>query len=71
MTQVQSLGQKDPPGGGPGNPHQYSSLENPMDRGVWQAIVYSVTELDMSEGTEHAPWVTMRIKFIKMLHAFR
>ena len=22
------------PGGGPGNPHQYSCLENPMDRGV-------------------------------------
>ena len=22
------------PGGGPGNPHQYSCLENPMDRGI-------------------------------------
>ena len=27
------------PGGGYGNPLQYSGLENPMDRGVWQAIV--------------------------------
>ena len=24
------------PGGGPGNPLQYSSLENPMDRGACQ-----------------------------------
>ena len=26
------------PGGGHGNPHQYSCLENPMDRGAWWAI---------------------------------
>ena len=32
------------PGGGPGNPLQYSSLENPMDRGAWWAIVHGVTE---------------------------
>ena len=25
------------PGGGHGNPHQYSCLENPMDRGAWWA----------------------------------
>jgi len=28
------------PGGGHGNPPQYSCLENPMDRGGWQAIVH-------------------------------
>ena len=28
------------PGGGHGNPLQYSSLENPMDRGAWQTIVH-------------------------------
>ena len=28
------------PGGGHGNPFQYSWLENPMDTGHWQAIVY-------------------------------
>ena len=27
------------PGGGHGNPLQYSCLENPMDRGVWRAAV--------------------------------
>ena len=26
------------PGEGNGNPLQYSCLENPMDRGAWQAI---------------------------------
>ena len=31
-------------GVGHGNPLQYSCLENPMDREVWQAIVHSVTK---------------------------
>ena len=30
------------PGGGHDNPLQYSCLENPMDRGAWQATVYRV-----------------------------
>ena len=38
-------------GGGPDNPLQYSCLENPMDRGVCQATVYRVTELDMTKVT--------------------
>ena len=43
------------PGGGHGSPLQYSCLENPMDRGVWQAIVHVVAkESDMTEATEHA-----------------
>ena len=28
------------PGEGNGNPHQYSCLKNPMDRGAWQATVH-------------------------------
>ena len=28
------------PGEGNGNPLQYSCLENPMDRGAWQATIY-------------------------------
>ena len=32
------------PGGGNGNPLQYSCLENPMDRGAWQATVYRVAK---------------------------
>ena len=33
-----------PPGGGHGNPIQYSRLKNPMDRKAWQAIVHRVTK---------------------------
>ena len=32
------------PGGGHGNPLQYSYLENTMDRGAWQATVHGVTK---------------------------
>ena len=32
------------PGGGHGNPLQYSCLENPMDRGAWQATVHRATK---------------------------
>ena len=38
------------PWGGNGNPLQYSSVENPMDWGDWQAIVLGLTkESDMAE----------------------
>ena len=32
------------PGGGNGNPLQYSCLENPMDRGAWFTEVHGVTK---------------------------
>ena len=32
------------PGGGHGNPLQYSCLENPVDRGAWWAAVHRVTQ---------------------------
>ena len=32
------------PGGGYGNPLQYSCLESPMDRGAWLAIVHRVAK---------------------------
>ena len=32
------------PGGGHGNPLQYSCLENPMDRGAWMATVHRVAK---------------------------
>ena len=43
-TLVRSLDQEDSPGGGHGNPLQYSCLENPMGRGAWRATVHGVTE---------------------------
>ena len=30
------------PGGGNSNPFQYSCLENPVERGAWQATVHGV-----------------------------
>ena len=32
------------PGGGHGNPLQYSCLENPMDGGTWLATVHEVAK---------------------------
>ena len=32
------------PGEGNGNPLQYSCLQNPMDRGDWQATVHGVAK---------------------------
>ena len=42
MDLIPGLGRS--PGGGHGNPLQYSCLENSMDRGAWQAIVHGVTK---------------------------
>ena len=32
------------PGGGHGNPFQYSCLDNPLDRRAWPATVHGVTK---------------------------
>ena len=39
------------PAVGNGNPLHCSCLENPMDRGAWQATVRGVTESEMTEVT--------------------
>ena len=39
------------PGGQHGNPLQYSCLENPMDRGAWQAAVHRVAQSNTTEAT--------------------
>ena len=41
------------PGGGHGNPLQYSCLENSTDRAAWRATVHGITESDRTEATEH------------------
>ena len=49
MDLVPGLGRS--PGEGHGNPLQYSCIEDPMERGTWQATVYRVAELDTIEIT--------------------
>ena len=38
------IGLERSPGGGNGNPLQYSCLENPMEKGAWQATVQGVAK---------------------------
>ena len=45
LGSVPQLGRS--PGEGHGNPLQCTSLDNPMDREVWQAIVHGVTKSGM------------------------
>ena len=40
---VSGLGRS--PGEGNGNPLQYPCLENPMDRGAWQATVHGIARV--------------------------
>ena len=42
MGSIPELGKY--PGGGYGNPLQYSCLDNPMDRGAWWATVHRVAK---------------------------
>ena len=43
------------PGGGNGNPLQYSCLENAMDRGAWQATVHGVSLVGHDLATKPLP----------------
>ena len=37
------------PGGGHGNPHQYSCLENSTDKGAWRATIHGVARVGHSK----------------------
>ena len=43
------------PGGGNGNPLQYCSLENPIDRGAWRATVHGVARVGHDLVTKPPP----------------
>ena len=58
-------GSRRSPGEGNGNPPQCSSLENPMDRGDWQAPIHGVTRVGHDLATKPLPpWAI--ISFGKM-----
>ena len=50
-----------PSEGGNGNSLQFFCLENPMDRGLWQATVYEVAK--ESDMTEHNYLVVSLFRF--------
>ena len=43
------------PGGGNGNPLQYSCLEDPMDRGAWRATVHRIAGVGHNLATKPLP----------------
>ena len=66
------------PGGGNGNPLQYSCLGNPMDRGAWRAAVHGVAKSQTRLSDQHFRFIILiAIKFIfdsnskeRIKHAF-
>ena len=56
MGSIPGLGRS--PGGGHGNPLQYSYLENPMDRGAWWSTVPGVVKswTQLSDQHFHFSW---------------
>ena len=50
------------PGGGHGNPLQYSCLENPTDRGAWQASPWDHKDLDTTERLSTAQHKAANVK---------
>ena len=50
MGSIPGLGRS--PREGHGNPLQHSCLENPMDRGAWQATAHTVTEQEEGDAKD-------------------
>ena len=72
MGLVPGLGRS--PGGGHGNPLQYSCLENPVDRGGWWAAVLRLQSwTGLNDKAQHTTFfisVSLYFLFIKLLTVF-
>ena len=72
MDSISGLGRS--PGGGHGNPLQYSCLENPMDRGAWWATAHGVaksqTRLMVTEHITHLIINSTIYIYIYICHTF-
>ena len=55
------------PGGGCGNPLQYSCLENRMDRGAWRATVHGVKRVRQDLGHTHTSLLLVKSKILLLL----
>ena len=66
MDSIPGLGRS--PGGGHGNPLQYSCLENPVDRGAWWAMVHRAAKswIQLKRLSMHACTVLLAL-FIRMI----
>ena len=56
------------PGGGNGNPLQYSCLENPMDREAWWTTVLRLSE---SDTTEHTGVIISLARWISLASSYK
>ena len=54
------------PGGGHGNPLQYSCQQNPTGRGAWRATIHRVVKSDTS-----SPWTHTERRYHAYLHGLR
>ena len=50
------------PGEGNGKPLQYSCLDNPMDRGVWQATIHGVAK-SQAQLSVHTDTIILMVTF--------
>ena len=67
---VRSLGQEDSPGGGKGNPLQYSCLSNSMDRGAWWVTVtWGHKKSDMTECARTHTHTSWKLGYLQELFA--
>ena len=63
-------------GEGNGNPLQYSCMENPMDRGAWQATVHGIARVGHDLATKpppplgggSGPWETCSPSLVRVTH---
>ena len=60
---VRSLGWEDALQEGMATPLQYSYLENPMDRGTWQAIVHGVTQRGTLSSWTHTHTILIPVTY--------
>ena len=57
------LGSKRSPGGGSGNPLQYSCLENPKDRGAWWATVHEEAKSQTQQEPDTTETIRLQVTF--------
>ena len=60
------------PGGEHGNPLQYSCQENPLDRGVWWAIILRVTKswARLKQLSTHPLWTVSSVQSLSCVQLF-